>query len=121
MREHAAGTARRSRLLQVMQWVVSAGAVVYLVSTLPGVRPGGGYSTLLDAWLGNAVLFGAMALCLARGILIRAERAAWLALGIGIGLWTAGRVDYLAAHAHGRVPIPSLADVGWLAFYPAVY
>src|SRR4051812_36403755 len=119
MREHAAGSARRSRLLHVMQWVVAAGAIAYLVSTLPGVRPDGGYSTILDSWLGNGVLFGAMALCLFRGILIRAERAAWLALGIGIGVWTAGRVVYLAAE--GDLPIPSIADVCWLAFYPAVY
>src|SRR5215210_3584583 len=121
MREHAAGSARRSRLLQAMQWVVTAGAIAYLVSTLPGVRPDGGYSTVLDAWLGNGVLFGAMAICLSRGFLIRSERAAWLALGTGIGLWTGGRVYYLTAQAHGDVPIPSPADIGWLALYPAVY
>jgi diguanylate cyclase (GGDEF)-like protein len=104
-----------------MQWVVTAGAIAYLVSTLPGIRPGEGYSTVLDAWLGNGVLFGAMAICLSRGFLIRSERAAWLALGTGIGLWTGGRVYYLTAQAHGDVPIPSPADIGWLAFYPAVY
>jgi diguanylate cyclase len=76
---------------------------------------------VLDAWLGNSVLFGAVALCLLRGMLVRAERAAWIALGIGIGLWTSGRVVYLALHEDGPVPVPSLADVGWLAFYPAVY
>ena len=50
------------------------------ISTLPGVRPDGGYSTLLDAGLGNGVLFGAMAICLLRGALVRSERVAWIAL-----------------------------------------
>src|SRR4051812_2637982 len=116
MREHAAGSARRSRLLHVMQWVVAAGAIAYLVSTLPGVRPDGGYSTILDSWLGNGVLFGAMALCLFRGILIRAERAAWLALGIGIGVWALGRVGPLAGR--GDPPLPPLAGGCRAGFFP---
>src|SRR4051794_8874045 len=99
MREHAAGNARRSRLLQALQWMGAAGAGAYVFSTIPGVRPHGGYSTLIDDWLGNGVLFGAMTICLLRGALIRAERCAWVALGVGIGLWTAGRVAYLTLHS----------------------
>jgi diguanylate cyclase (GGDEF)-like protein len=121
MREHATGTTRRSRLLQALQWTVAGATIAYFVSTLPGVRPEAGYSTLLDAWLGSAALFGAVAICVLRGVLIRAERTVWLALGTGIGLWTMGRVAYLALHEQGPVPIPSVADVSWLAFYPAVY
>ncbi len=121
MREQAAGNPRGGRVLEALQWTAAGVTVAYLISTLPGVRAGQGYSTLLDAWLGNAALFGAVAICLLRGVLIRSERAAWLTLGTGIGLWTAGRVAYLHMHSHGPVPIPSIADVGWLAFYPAVY
>ena len=121
MRMHAAGNARRGRWLQALQWTVAAGTVAYLVSTIPGLRSGEGYSTVFDAWLGNAVLFGAMAICLLRGALIRSERAAWVALGVGIGLWASGRVAYLTMPSQGEVPIPSVADLGWLAFYPAVY
>src|SRR5215211_1382640 len=121
MRLHAAGNPRRGRLLHSLQWLVAAGAFGYLIWTLPGVRGDAGYSAMLDAWLGNAVLVGAAGVCLLRGLLIRAERTAWLALAAGIALWTSGRVVYLHLHSSGDVPIPSLADVGWLAFYPAVY
>ena len=86
MRLHAAGNPRRGRLLHSLQWLVAAGAFAYLVSTLPGVRGDAGYSTPLDAWLGNAVLVGAAGVCLLRGLLIRAERTAWLALAAGIAL-----------------------------------
>ncbi|HET8951823.1 MAG TPA: hypothetical protein VFN44_14985, partial [Solirubrobacteraceae bacterium] len=50
------------------------------------------------------------------------DRRAWRALAIGLGLYVAGQTywDLILVHQEDP-PIPSLADAGWLAFYPFAY
>src|SRR6185295_13085862 len=60
--------------------------------------------------------------CLLRAALIRRERVAWTLLGAGLLLYTGGEIYYAAVLAgRASVPIPSLADGGYLAFYPLAY
>jgi two-component system cell cycle response regulator len=70
----------------------------------------------------NAVLVLASALTLARGVAVRAERLPWLLIGTGMALWSAGDVYFSAVlESVNPVPVPSLADGFYLAFYPLVY
>jgi len=69
------------------------------------------------------VLVAAAGLCLARAAWVPGERAAWLAIGIGVCLHAAGwLVDFIGYH--GLAPMPSFSDPLWLGaylgFYPGV-
>ena len=62
----------------------------------------------------------AAGLCLARAAWLPTERAAWLAIGIGVALHCAGwLVDY--GVYDGRAPMPSLCDPLWLGAYLGFY
>ena len=77
---------------------------------------------LFGIWVYDALLIGAAAGCLARAVLVERERFAWTMLGAGLLCWTGGEIFYSATlAANGDVPVPSLADAGYLAFYPLAY
>ncbi len=60
--------------------------------------------------------------CLARSVAVRGERLPWLLLGVALALWTAGDLYYFFAFSPtADVPIPSVADPFYLAFYPVSY
>jgi diguanylate cyclase (GGDEF)-like protein len=68
----------------------------------------------------TSVYLAAGALCLARAAWVRAERATWLCLGIGILLHGGGwLVDFLAYD--GAAPMPSWSDPLWLGAYLGFY
>ncbi len=78
------------------------------------------------AWWGylyNAIEFAAVALCGARVIVRRRDRAAWAAVTAGLLLFSAGDLYYSLAFGvnASSVPIPSPADGMYLGFYPAAY
>ena len=53
---------------------------------------------------------------------MRAERIPWLLLGTALLLWTAGDLYYLVFLSDlDEIPIPSLSDPFYLAFYPVSY
>ena len=53
---------------------------------------------------------------------MRAERIPWLLLGTALLLWTAGDLYYLVFLSDlDAIPIPSLSDPFYLAFYPVSY
>jgi two-component system cell cycle response regulator len=89
----------------------------YVVLTLVG-----GASGDLGTWTYNALLIGASLTCVARGLASPVERAPWLLLGLAVGLWTCGDLYYTFFLSElDTVPIPSVADALYLAFYPIAY
>ncbi len=106
--------------LRVCGAMLVAGWVGFAVHAL--VAGGDDTGALFSSWLYDVILAGAGSVCLSRGILVRRERAAWLALGGGLLLWTCGEIYYTVAFGTADVvPIPSLADAGYLGLYPAAY
>ena len=92
----------------------------YGVESLLGVR--GPVDAFLDSWVYNGLLLGASLACLARGFAVKAERLPWLLLGIALALWTTGDLYYFFAFSgSAAVPIPSVSDPFYLAFYPVSY
>lgn len=60
--------------------------------------------------------------CLLRALRGRPDRSVWALIGLGILLWTGGDLYYtFAFHNASNPPFPSLADAGYLAFYPPVF
>ena len=92
----------------------------YAVEALLGIQ--GGLDRVFDTWVYNGLLLASSAVCLARGLLVRAERVPWLLLGTALLLWTAGDLYYLAFLSDlDEIPIPSISDPFYLAFYPVSY
>jgi len=113
-------TGRRHVGVVALQALTVAGLVAYGLSTL--LRSGHEESALLDGWLNDSVAAGAAALCVARGILVRRERSAWLCMGTGLAVWTSGNVVWwLWVRTYAPDAYPSVSDGLWLAIYPFLY
>jgi two-component system, cell cycle response regulator len=83
---------------------------------------GAGVDEFFNTWVYDGLLLGGVTLCFARVLLVRRERSVWAVMGLGLTIWTAGEIYYSLALAGAEtVPIPSLADAGYLAFYPITY
>lgn len=75
----------------------------------------------IDGWGVAAFEVAASALCIWRAIGSR-RRAVPLMLGVGILSWSIGDTILTAESAGGGTPpVPSLADLFWLGFYPILY
>jgi diguanylate cyclase (GGDEF)-like protein len=109
------------------RFVVAAAvaAAVVWIAFVAHLGPGLGgedLNTFFDSWVYNGLILAAAASCLLRAALHREERVAWFVMGVGMLAWTAGEVYWaLVLVNQEEVPIPSLADAGYLAFYPACY
>ena len=93
---------------------------VYAVEALLGTQ--GAVDRFFDNWVYNGLLLAAGGCCLARALLVRAERLPWLLLSAALLLWTTGDLYYyFFLSSAANVPIPSVADPFYLAFYPVSY
>jgi diguanylate cyclase (GGDEF)-like protein len=97
------------------------GLTVLYLAYLAGL-PVGPADGLLERWLGLAIEVGAALACVCRLVLVRQERRIWALVALSVSLWTLGDVYWrIALWDLEVIPVPSLADVGWLAFYVPAY
>jgi two-component system, cell cycle response regulator len=101
---------------------LAGGLGVYVLHTTVGL---GGHELdgLFTNGVYNVLMFGATAAVITRGILVKAQRSAWLTMGAGVLCWSLGELYFTLflegpGVASGRV---SPADVLYLAFYPCCY
>jgi two-component system cell cycle response regulator len=78
---------------------------------------------LFDDYVYNALMFGSAFAVIARGVMVKAQRAAWLAMGAGLLCWSLGELYFTLflqgpGEAGGSV---SPADGLYLAMYPCMY
>src|SRR2546430_17482931 len=100
------------------QIVLLGGLALLATHVLLGLG-GSGTSPLFDHWLYDGLMLGGALVCLARAVLVREERAAWSLIGAGLLTWSFGDIYWTAKLAGLQdPPIPSLSDLGYLAFYP---
>jgi diguanylate cyclase (GGDEF)-like protein len=100
---------------------VLGGLTVLYLAYLGGL-PVGRAEGMLARWLGLAIEVGAALACVWRVVLVRAERRIWALVALSVSLWTLGDVYWRIALWDLEVmPVPSLADIGWLAFYVPAY
>jgi diguanylate cyclase len=91
---------------------------VFVVSTIPGVRPHPGYNLLLDGVLNNLAYMMSAVLCLMRARHGVAYRTAWQVLGVGLAVYGLGNIYWTAfIRTLDPQPFPTFADALWLSFY----
>jgi diguanylate cyclase (GGDEF)-like protein len=96
--------------------------VAYALSTL--IPFGGQRPAFLDTWFYSVALVAVSLLALARPILVRRNRLAWLCVGMGVASWSVGDIYWSANFASietSEIPVPSLADVFYVGLYPLAY
>jgi diguanylate cyclase (GGDEF)-like protein len=70
----------------------------------------------------QVILAGAALLCVARAVLVAAERLPWAAFAIGMVLWSVGDLCFTALYGiNGTPPFPAFTDALYLAFYVCCY
>ena len=95
--------------------LIGVGIAVHLMHTAGGL----GSESFISDYVFVTVLIASSLVCLLRGIAVAAERWAWLAFALGLGLWATGELLW---GAHGASEAyPSTADYVYLAGYPALY
>jgi two-component system cell cycle response regulator len=83
--------------------------------------PQGG-SDLLQKFAGTWVFFGAAALCVMKGRTSDDDRSAWWLFALAMTLWGTASLYYAVFLWYSEeVPVPSVADGFWLAFYLPAY
>ena len=83
---------------------------------------GAGLDGFVDDWLYTAIEIVAVALCAARAVCRRADRAAWVLITAAVLSWTAGDLLWTVwLGGLANPPSPSIADVLYLAMYPLLY
>src|SRR5688500_16708964 len=104
--------------LAIARMMAIGGLAAFAVHTLvpdPGARVG----VFFNHGVYVALTWLAVAGCLARALGVRTDRNAWVAFTVATGLWAAGDTYYTFALTDtDSPPFLSLADAGYLAFYP---
>ncbi len=101
------------------QSALAAGLALLAAHYLFGLSEDG---SLFDNWVYDGVMLGSAGLCLSRFALVGAERSAWGLIGAALLFWALADVYWTAVvQGPGPDPFPSLADIGYLAFYPLVF
>jgi two-component system cell cycle response regulator len=72
-------------------------------------------------WVHDAVIVAAALGCLSAASSRGADRLAWSAMALGLGLSFAGDIVYSLQPDLDAVPVPSVSDPFWLAIYPCAY
>lgn len=105
------------------RWLAVAMVAVVLAYAASTVfRPRGSYLGWADSGLYDAAYAAAMLLCLGRAVRHPSQRWGWSALAAALWVTIVGDQYYAAVIAQDPLaPWPSLADVFWLAFFPAAY
>jgi diguanylate cyclase (GGDEF)-like protein len=114
----------RTRGGRALVWLVLTGAVVcgaiyagYIAAGEPSAM-----ATVADLWIYHGTIALAGLACFVRAAVIRPQRAAWVAVGLGLLSWSAGDLYWTLVYQDAKAaPYPSLADAGYLAALPCFY
>ena len=108
---------RVRRVATALQLTLAALVVVYLASLF--ARDSSGYNWVFEGVIANTSLGLCGVLFLLRASLTKHDRGAFISIGFGGLLYTAGNTAYVTYVQYLEpIPFPNIADVGYLAIYP---
>jgi two-component system, cell cycle response regulator len=94
-----------------------AGLAVFALVTILA-PPEHAISDFFNVWVYNALMVFACVVVATRAVLVPRERPAWTAFTVAMTCWTFGEIWTAVVQPES---FPSLADLGFIAFYPLVY
>jgi len=94
-----------------------AGLAIFALAIL-FASPGSELESFFNAWFYNGLMLLACVVVGSRALLVERERLAWIAFSAALVSWTVGEVWFAAFHPESS---PSMADLGYLGFYPLTY
>ena len=113
---HLASDRRAGWALLALTGVFALLAVDYVF------QPSASLRHVLNVGVYNNVVIGAGLVCVARGVLRRQERVAWILVGVAVLAWGIGDTVWTFTVAgDADPPFPSYADIGFLLVYPPAY
>ena len=119
----AISEARQARVQAVraaFACVLAAGTTMVILSDWLGVG-GASFESTVNGVVYDSVIAAAGLTCLLRSVGAGRERPAWIMIGLGILSWAAAEVYWTAFVINDpSPPYPSLADVGYLTYYPLI-
>jgi diguanylate cyclase (GGDEF)-like protein len=99
--------------------VIAGLGISYALSTL---IPFSERPAILDTGFYTLVLVAVCLLALARPVLVRRNRPAWLFVGLAVTSWSIGDIYWSIAFSDAEeIPVPSPADVFFVGLYPLAY
>ncbi len=108
------------RVVLATRILLCLGTCAFVVHTL--VPDTGWVASFCDNWLYDSLIFLAAGLCGARAFLIEKNRSGWFALALALTLWAGGDTYYTQVFGNDpNPPAPSIADIGYLGFFPLAY
>src|ERR1700761_4007825 len=118
MSDPQSDTPRASGFVRIAEYAMLAAFLGYAANLLLGAA-----SPQLDSFFGDGVYLGLIPasalLVLARAIAVRRERVVWICIGAGLATTAFAEIYYAAVLANQlSIPVPSVADAGWLLSYP---
>jgi len=120
-RESAADDSALARVLRASLAILLLGGTL-LVALHYWLGIGDGLNDAISSVVYDAVVLGAGVACLVRASAFGTERRAWILIGTAILFWGAAEVYWaIFIEGNANAPYPSLADVGYLLFYPLAY
>jgi len=112
----------KARLVRLGGTVLTAVWAAYLLHVLTGASWGVDVGRVFNTWVFSGMVLAASGMCLARARLVENDRLAWSVLGAGMASWGVASVYWSLFLKHlDAAPYPSVADLLYLAFYPAAY
>ncbi len=79
---------------------------------------GSGLESFFNLWVYNGLMVFACVVAGSHAYLVPRERAAWTVITVALASWTFGELWYAVVQPEGY---PSLADLGFIGFYPLLY
>ena len=106
-----------TRWVHLTRAVSVAGLAVFAAYTLLA-PPDDGLFTFFNTWVYDGLMVLACVIAGSHAYLVEKERVAWTVITAALACWTFGELWYAAFEP---VTYPSMADLGYIAFYPLLY
>ncbi len=106
------------RRLTILTRVASVAGLAIFALAIVLAPPGGEVESFFNTWFYVGLMILACCVVGSRALLVPRERPAWTAFTAALLSWTFAEIWWVSVHPESY---PSLADVGYLGFYPLVY